>query len=450
MGGDITVTSEPGKGSTFTADLILDLPAPEASDALPMPSAGLPRTVSNIRALVVDKHATTRDILRSYLEDARIDCVCVANSTAAIAELNSTNNSSTAFDILIMDLGQPGTNGMSLNRQIRSGETNSDIPIILLSAYNDAPDETDLLQPIDGYLAKPVHRSELYARLATVLPQATPGTTLDEAPSTSPRDNMNLNARILLAEDNEVNQLVATEQLKMLGCSVDVAQNGREAVDAFIERNYDVILMDCQIPEMDGFQAVAAIRNHEKTGHSHIPVIALTAHASPEDRTRCIAAGMDEHLAKPFEREELFALLKGFLSEETVARHESVQEPIPSPATDDAVQIIDPSVADTLRHDNPNLWQRLISVYLSSAAEKNADMRRGFEDEDTDAIRMAAHTMKASSANMGAIRLSEKYREIETIAGATDLIALRILFSDTEAELESVVAALSAEQESNS
>lgn len=456
MGGDIGISSEPGKGSTFRAEMVLDIPAiPEASPAkMPgtsdLSAVDMPATPSDIHVLVADPNATSRDILRTYLEDRHIACICVTDAASALAALEPADGRTATIDVVITDIAMPGTNGMTLNRQIRSGGETRDIPIILLSTDDLVPDAADLSQQIDGYLAKPVHRSELYTRLAEVLSPSPGLPTVETTPATRPSNDVMVKAHILLAEDNEVNQIVAAEQLEALGCSVDIVQNGREAVGAFLERDYDLVLMDCQMPEMDGFQAARAIRHHEAERQSHIPVVALTAHASPEDRAKCLAAGMDDHLTKPFKREQLVALLETFLPEECIQRHPGAPATSNVPPTADATQAIDPSVADPLRDGNPDLWARLVAAYLGSAAQKKAEMVQGLSEGDVDAVRMAAHTLKASSANMGALRLSEKYRTLEIAADEMDLDTLKTLFSEADAELENVVSVLSAEQATNS
>lgn len=444
MGGDIRITSAPGEGSTFHADVVLDSPMPETLPASVLPAVDAGPDTQELRVLVVDQNATSSDILRTYLEDREIDCVCVSDSASAIAALGRSETDAKPYDAIIADIAMPGAEAPAFIRQVRADTTQPHIPIILLSTDDFAPEETDIADQVDGYLTKPVHRSELYARLAEVThPSAQPPEA--RAPSARPA-GVTFDAHILLAEDNEVNQIVAAEQLQSLGCRVDIAWNGREAVDAFLRRDYDLVLMDCQMPEMDGFQAVAAIRDHEKKNASRTPVVALTAHALPEDRAKCLAAGMDEHLTKPFKREQLVALLESLLPVEKSKRGEIRSEPSEIADDTDPDQAIDPSVADPLRNGNPDLWRRLVAAYLGSAADKKAEMLRGLSKGDKDTIRMAAHTMKASSANMGALRLSEKYRALENAAGEADIDTMEALFREADAELENVVSVLSAEQ----
>lgn len=448
MNGKISVESTPGKGSNFIADLTLERAAQSMSGASGKLSAAPQSTSLAIRVLVVDQNTTSRDIIRTYLEDRQIDNVCVSNAEAAIAELTPRDGHGEAFDVVIADIAISGANGVSLSRQIRSGDAHAAIPVILLSSDGVPPDEMDMSRPFDGYLAKPVHRSELYSCLTEVLAPSPALPTIETEPSPVAAVGAQFNARILLAEDNEVNQIVAAEQLEALGCNVDIAHNGREAVDAYIARDYDIVLMDCQMPEMDGFQAVVAIRNHEAKQNSRTPVIALTAHASPEDRAKCLAAGMDEHMSKPFKREQLVALLKTFLPEEfAVAQSVSSKTP-ETPETSDPEQLLDPTISDPLRNGNANLWGRLISAYLDSAAQKKTEMVEGISEGNLDTIRMAAHAMKASSANMGAMRLSEKFRQLENAAVAGDLEMLNTIHADAATELESVVSLLAAEHTS--
>lgn len=443
MDGDICVTSAPGEGSTFHADIVLDTASPGALPASVLPAGDADPVTPEMRVLVVDQNTTSSDILRTYLEDREIDCVCVSDSAAAITALEMSGTDTVPYDAIITDI-IPGTEGTAFIRQIRADTAQRHIPIILLSTNDLAPEETGVADHVDGFLTKPVHRSELYARLAEVTHPPAPQPNVQI--SSSRPVGVTFDAHILLAEDNEVNQIVAAEQLESLGCRVDIAWNGKEAVDAFLLRDYDLVLMDCQMPEMDGFQAVAAIRDHEAGNSSRTPVVALTAHALPEDRAKCLAAGMDEHLTKPFKREQLVTLLETLLPAEKSIPGKTPTAPPKSASVADPHQAIDPSVADPLRNGKPDLWRRLVAAYLGSAADKKAEMLRGLSEGDKDAIRMAAHTMKASSANMGAMRLSEKYRALENAAGSADINTIEALFRAADAELESVVSVLNAEQ----
>lgn len=261
-----------------------------------------------------------------------------------------------------------------------------------------------------------------------------------------------LNARILLAEDNEINQLVAVEHLETFGCSVHVATNGRQAVDACQNGQYDLILMDCQMPEMDGFQAVQLIRKYENDTGRRTPIVALTAHALPEDRQKCLEAGMDDSLSKPFKAEQLFSIMERWLPEEIAgsAPRKStgqISEPSSSnvhqPERDEQrTAAVNIAIIEPLRVGKPDLWKKLIKIYLEETPERLNTLDLALKEGDRPTIQINAHTMKSSSANMGATRLSELNSQLEAMAETADLIAAAALFAELREEYAAVAAEL--------
>ena len=308
MGGTIGVQSELGHGSTFW----LDLPfVPATQPARPPDTAEHP--LSGLRALIVDDNQTSRLVLASQLLAWSIDADLAADADAALEHLRSAVAASHPYDVALVDMAMPGLDGLELGRIISADPALSSLRLLLLSsAPVDAEDAASA-----GYLVrltKPARLAQLREALAPTLGPAAEEERATaagrSAPTAGPR------GRLLIVEDNAINQAVARGLAASLGYSCDVAGNGIEALAALERRSYDAVLMDCQMPEMDGFQATVAIRRREG-GARRLPIIAMTASALIEDRERCLAAGMDDYLPKPVKRVQLTRVLDRWVGADT-------------------------------------------------------------------------------------------------------------------------------------
>ncbi|MCP4409336.1 MAG: response regulator, partial [Gammaproteobacteria bacterium] len=302
------------------------------------------------------------------------------------------------------------------------------------------------------YLTKPVRQSQLFDCLIQVLGtrEITAQEQLEiltdkEGAETS------LEAQLLLAEDNPVNQVVALEMLELMGCQVDLAENGQEALAALSQKDYDLVFMDCQMPEMDGFEATREIRRREQDTKTNRPItiIALTANAMQGDRERCLAAGMDDFVSKPFALEQLRSVLQRWLQTPYPAKDAMVE----GGAEDKATQIMGKTTLDKVALDNirrlqrpgkPDILQKVIGYYMDSAPRLLENLHESLARKDADALRMAAHSLKSSSANLGAKALAGDCLELETMArnnqldGAAGILCrLETNFEQIRAELES-------------
>jgi len=311
MGGSIGVESEQGRGSTF----FLTLPFAPASGAPGKPVTLPSSTRAEIRgkrALVVDDNATNRKIFKHYLEAWEMRMSEAETGEEALRLLREAAASGDPFNILFTDLQMPEMDGISLARSVRGDPLLSTIPMLLLSSlgergYAAAAKEAGIV----ACLVKPVRKAHLRRLTATIL---APGFSVDEKlrdDAAAKRKDLGADkrGRVLIAEDNVVNQRVAVRIMEKLGFRAEVAANGLEAVDAAIETPYDAILMDCLMPECDGFEATARIRKGEGAERRTI-IIALTANAIQGDRERCLAAGMDDYLSKPFKSADLDGMLR--------------------------------------------------------------------------------------------------------------------------------------------
>ncbi len=309
MGGEIGVSSEPGIGSTFwfTARLKGHTAGAAAKGAVPATD------MAGLRVLIVDDNETNRTIVGAQLSSWGIVHESAEDGPEALRLLHGRTRSNAPYDIAIIDMMMPGMDGLELAGRIKSDDGIAAISLIMLSSIDRPLPEAGLERlGIAACMTKPVRQSRLYNGLVEVAGRLKGKAGMyahEETPAK--HEAAGLNFHVLVAEDNVVNQKVAEAMLHALGCTVDVAENGKEAVDKYADGHYDLIFMDCQMPEMDGYEATRVIRVREREGSlPHTPVIALTAHAIEGDREACLAAGMDDYLAKPFKREQLISVME--------------------------------------------------------------------------------------------------------------------------------------------
>ncbi|OLF18495.1 hypothetical protein BU204_05950 [Actinophytocola xanthii] len=299
MGGDLTVSSAPGTGSTFTFTAVMHRAAGHDVDGTSRPDI---TRLSGRTALIVDDNATNRRVLRAELSKWGMRCEDVDSAAAALALVRSGSR----FDVAVLDMQMPETNGLQLGIQLRQLPSVATMPLVLLSSMTARPDPLDS-RIFDAMLAKPARVNTLLTTLIGVL-STHPARTVEPAAPPRPEPGQSARLRILLAEDNPVNQKVAQLMLGRLGHRVDVVGNGHEAVAAARRGGYDVVLMDVQMPELDGLAATRVIRQ-ELTVDRQPYIIAMTASALVQDRTACEAAGMDDYLSKPVRASDLAAAL---------------------------------------------------------------------------------------------------------------------------------------------
>lgn len=293
MGGSIDLMSAEGVGSTFAFTIALGRSTANV-DSTPI-EAGL----RGVRALVVDDDATAREVFTRYLGSWGMRSDAFADPTSAKNALLESAVRGEPYDVAIVDLRMPGMDGMAFAHAVRADERIAETPLLLVSAF-DTSDVAERARSVGfaEYLIKPIRRSELYDGISQAIHERLE--TIAPLPEPAAKESaMQRREKILLVEDNAVNRLLALRQLAKLGFSAEAVNNGREAVSAFSEQPYDLILMDCHMPVMDGFEATAQIRKHELRTRGHIPIVAMTANARAEDREECLAAGMDDYLAKP-------------------------------------------------------------------------------------------------------------------------------------------------------
>jgi signal transduction histidine kinase/CheY-like chemotaxis protein len=304
MGGRIEVTSKPGIGSCFHFELTATLAEDSAPEAhLP------PEELNGLRVLIVEDNPTNRTILQNQVAGWGAFQGVAEDGFQALEILRSTAARGEAYDLALVDMKMPGMNGIELALAIKADPAISAVRLIMLSSMMSSGEVASAKKAgILNYLTKPVRQADLCRAVLEAL--GAPLQTVPVRSALSEAAQSALGTRVLLAEDNKVNQMVAVAMLNKLGCLVEVVGNGREAVAAMTPGRFDLVLMDCQMPEMDGYEATRALRTLQaESGGARIPIIALTANALEGDRDRCLEAGMDDYLAKPYKPEHLKNLL---------------------------------------------------------------------------------------------------------------------------------------------
>jgi PAS domain S-box-containing protein len=407
MGGTIGLASTPGQGSTFWFTVQLGCAAPRDN---PLPTHN--RFLSGLRVLVVDDNATNRFILNSQLTFWGAEAMEIDSGAAALTLLRQSVNERSPIDLAILDIHMPDMDGFMLARAIKAEPALCSIPLVALSSVDShAHRGTTEQLGFSAWLQKPARQSTL----RDCLVRLRQGATAIPTPSTEGPTPITPHAhgpRVLLVEDNPINREVAVGLLELLGYHVDSAEDGRQACDRSTTGAYVVILMDCQMPVMDGFTATARIREREQqTLAPHTPIIALTANAMEGDRERCLAAGMDDYLTKPFSHQALSAMLARWCPPRSLHQSEPSAPPLMPPAQID--RTVWEAVAAVQKPGQPNVLHKVISLYLTSSQAQVTQLRQALQGQDSDTVRLMAHSLKSSSATLGAHRLAALAKELE-------------------------------------
>jgi CheY-like chemotaxis protein/HPt (histidine-containing phosphotransfer) domain-containing protein len=441
MGGRIWAESEPGKGSAFHFTIVADeveAPADSVHD-------GEQPRLRGKRALIVDDNRNNRLVLKLQMQRWGMLARETASPSVALGWIVRGD----PFDVVLLDYQMPEMDGAELARKIRVARGPSTPTLILLSSVGQQLTAAETQADFAAVLWKPLRLSQLRDRLLENLGE--PSEPSERESVEQPGEDAALDTRplrILLVEDNPINQKVAVRLLERLGHATDIAGNGREAIEQLEREAYDVILMDVQMPEMDGLEASREICARWPVGRRP-RIIAMTAEAMEGDRQKCLAAGMEDYLVKPVTLDQLAAALaRNRPTGYAVAAqpHSAERSPVPVHGVD-ADGAVDPPVLDQLREDlgGPEPVQEVIATFLDKTPEVLAELRDAAARADAGGIRQAAHKLKGTSATLGARRLSEQCAEIERLARAGSVPDAADRLKDIEASYGKVEAALKSE-----
>jgi len=442
MDGRIWIESEAGRGTTFHFTFRAGLAAEAATPTRPLPLVELP----GVSTLIVDDNHTNRRILRGMLQRWDVRAVEADGGPAALAALDKARQAGTPFRLLLVDGRMPGMDGFSLIEHIR-GRPELDSAVIMMLTSMERPADMARCRNlgIAAYLVKPIEETELRQAILTALsPDSTEPTGFDSKQAKAlPEPRRRLH--VLLAEDQPINQRLTIRMLEKRGHTVKVAGNGREALEALARETFDLILMDIQMPEVDGFEATHAIRRQEQGTPRHLPIVALTAHALKGDREHCLAEGFDGYLSKPITSRALYEAIEGLASLAAPPCIATSGEAMPAalpPVPLDAIWDQEAALA-RVDNDAPFLSD-LIGMFLDGSPKLLAELEAAIAAGDAAAIAKAAHTLKGNAGAFSATPTVEQALRIENKGKKAELDGIEADFTEMKRRLVVLQQALKA------
>ncbi len=447
MGGEIGVDSAEAQGSNFWFTLPLQ-------QAQSLPAVPYPGELAGRRVLVVDDNATNAEILDYHAQAVGMRCERASDGLQGLELLRRAAQDGNPYELAIVDMKMPRMDGLQLASAVRADPALADLRIVLVTSLHSTDELARAREAgISAYLSKPVRRHELYRALA----QAVSGVTAPDAPLAAPGAPLQLRARVLMAEDNGVNQVVARNMLKSLGCEFDIVPNGQEALAAVQRGGYDIVLMDCQMPVMDGYEATRQIRAWEQVRGTvqRLPIVALTANALVGDAEVCIEAGMDDYLAKPYTRNQVGALMARWLpahlvegSVDAPRTHPAPLATEPPPAVAVVAAALDAKALASIRELDDGegaILAEVIGIFFEETPHHLDGLRKALSAQDAAELARVAHAFKSASGNVGATSVVKLCRELERIGRSGELADAPQLLREIEQQVDAVRPLLQTE-----
>ena len=434
MGGTITIDSEIGVGSTFWFDIPFDVVSDSKTEPLEVAS------LSDKRCLIVEDNLVNQKILEKYVTEWDLDTVTVASVEEALAAFESAKENKAPFDLILTDFIMPERNGLDLAQELKA----EPVKIILLSGSTCIELSPSELREysIDATLSKPIQRQKLHKLILKMFEdkqnQKLPIIASENQPVTV--EIKPSSKHILIAEDNNINQIYVTELMKQLGHTCDVANNGHEAIQYVRQNEYDLVLMDCQMPELDGLEATQRIRQFETEGilKGHLPIVALTANAIKGDREKCLEAGMDEYLSKPVQKDQVIDAIERLLSNDDKNSNENNSPTAESSRDSNSTDSAPINARSLLERSfgSLELAGSLLDELESTGRDRIEEIRNQAEAKDANAMALAAHSLKGATGILCATSLERLSAEIEQAGHAEDLTGIEPLIKEITTEME--------------
>ncbi len=448
LGGEIWVESVVGEGSLFSFRATWQLPSHGSAKKNVKPRfCAHGSSLSAARLLVVDDNPTNRRIVERMLSAWGCDCESACSGKEALSLLEQTATDGQAFDLVILDVQMPEMDGFEVERTIRSRSALGEPYVVFLSSIGSPSDRLAGLDPeLTAYLTKPVRQSSLFNTLQGALSRE-PSVAPSPAPARHDApDDFDPPARILLVEDNPVNRAVATRILQKWHHHIETASNGRIALDMLAEQSFDLVLMDVQMPEMDGLEATRCIRRDDR--FCSIPVVAMTAHALAGDRDRCINAGMDDYLTKPIDASELRKTINKWVQKPN--KDSAMSEMNAQPQNDRGQQAqaeknpLDIERALEQLGGDQKLFDEVVEIFLETVPDNLRRLEEAINTASVEMIRMVAHSLKGAASNICAEPVRDLAAQLEEAAASESIASAQQMADDLKHEIERLQVAVDA------